>query len=82
MLLFTEQCSVWSISCCVIFTQRHNLFLGKTDFGRNMVEDTQSEFKALPHDIVEVSIEKYLEDSDINFKVIDVRTADEYCENR
>ena len=47
-----------------------------------MVEDSQSEFKALPHDIVEVSIEKYLEDSDNNFKVIDVRTADEYCENR
>ena len=47
-----------------------------------MVEDTQSELKALPHDIVEVSIEKYLEDSDNNFKVIDVRTADEYCENR
>ena len=82
MLLFTEHCSAWSISCCVIFTQRHNLFLGKTDFDRNMVEDSQSEFKALPHDIVEVSIEKYLEDSDNNFKVIDVRTAEEYCENR
>ena len=73
---------MWSISCCVIFTQRHKLILSKTDFGRNMVEDTQSELKALPHDIVEVSIEKYLEDSDNNFKVIDVRTADEYCENR
>ena len=47
-----------------------------------MVEDSQSELKALPHDIVQVSIEKYLEDSDNNFKVIDVRTAEEYCENR
>ena len=82
MPLFTEQCSVWSITCCVIFTQRHNLFLGKTDSGYNMVEDSQSELKALPHDIVQVSIEKYLEDSDNNFKVIDVRTAEEYCENR
>ena len=54
----------------------------KADFGHNMVEDTQSELKALPHDIVQVSIEKYLEDSDNNFKVIDVRTTDEYCENR
>ena len=54
----------------------------QTDFGRNMVEDSQSELKALPHDIVQVSIEKYLEDSDNNFKVIDVRTAEEYCENR
>ena len=47
-----------------------------------MVEDSQSELKALPHDIAQVSIEKYLEDSDNNFKVIDVRTAEEYCENR
>ena len=40
------------------------------------------DFKALPNDIAQVSIEQYLKDRDNNFKVIDVRTREEYCEDR
>ena len=40
------------------------------------------DLKALPNDIAQVSIKEYFEDRDNNFKVVDVRTREEYCEDR
>ena len=40
------------------------------------------DLKALPNDIAQVSIKEYFEDRDNNFKVVDVRTRVEYCEDR
>ena len=40
------------------------------------------DFKALPNDIAQVSIKEYFEDRDNNFKVVDVRTREEYYEDR
>ena len=40
------------------------------------------EIKALPNDIAQVSIKEYFEDRDNNFKAVDVRTREEYCEDR
>ena len=81
--------SVWSIGCCVIFTQRHNWFFSSTDFINTMIEEIEdnknggsSDLKALPNDIPRVSIEQYLKDCDNDFKVVDVRTREEYCEDR
>ena len=80
---------VWSIGCCVIFTRRHNWFFSSTDFINTMIEEIEdnknggsSDLKALPNDIPRVSIEQYLKDCDNDFKVVDVRTREEYCEDR
>ena len=40
------------------------------------------DFKALPNDVAQVSVEDYLKDGGNNFKVIDVRTPEEYREDR
>ena len=40
------------------------------------------DFKALPNDVAQVSVEDYLKDRGNNFKVIDVRTPEEYREDR
>ena len=67
------------------------LFLSSANFTYTMAmgEETEDkknavscDFKALPNDIAQVSIEQYLKDRDNNFKVIDVRTYEEYSEDR
>ena len=82
---------MWSIGCCVILSSASQLLLSSADFTYTNImgeecEDNKNalshDFKALPNNIAQVSIEEYLQDRDHNFKVIDVRTPEEYCEDR
>jgi len=64
-------------------TRAHlNFYIMDEESEGNKKNSGSPDFKALPNDIAQVLIKEYFEDRDNNFKVVDVRTREEYSEDR